>query len=98
MIDFDQIVESPLDDLEDFPKAKRGPAPKTHCKRGHEFTPENSRFAGGRKYCLKCHLMRSKNWKDGRSQERKEVDKEKMRAYAKKKRHAIKEEASKEAA
>lgn len=36
---------------------------KTHCKRGHEYTPENTRIYGGRRHCNKCikinHDMRA---------------------------------------
>lgn len=35
---------------------------QTHCKRGHEFTDENTyRYRGGR-HCRICHNMRSLNW------------------------------------
>jgi hypothetical protein len=27
----------------------------THCKRGHEFTPENTRRGHGKRVCRKCH-------------------------------------------
>ena len=35
---------------------------KTHCKRGHEFTPENTRIdvAGGFRICKVCSLMHSR--------------------------------------
>lgn len=30
----------------------------THCGRGHEFTPENTRWSGtGRRACKKCHAL-----------------------------------------
>ncbi len=29
-------------------------ARKTHCKNGHEFTPENTRTADGRRSCREC--------------------------------------------
>lgn len=29
-------------------------ARKTHCVRGHEFTPENTRMDRGYRFCLKC--------------------------------------------
>ncbi|MEU5772656.1 HNH endonuclease signature motif containing protein [Streptomyces venezuelae] len=29
-------------------------AAKTHCKRGHEFTPINTGFRGGSRYCRTC--------------------------------------------
>lgn len=31
---------------------------KTHCKRGHEFTPENTRRSKGGRHCIKCAKMR----------------------------------------
>lgn len=42
---------------------KSGNAIKTHCKRGHEFTPENSRYwksGNGAKVCRACDIAR---WK-----------------------------------
>lgn len=30
-------------------------AKKTHCKRGHEFTPENTGKSKKGRYCIKCH-------------------------------------------
>jgi hypothetical protein len=35
-------------------------ARKTHCKRGHEFTPENTRTTYGRRECLTCVRMHSR--------------------------------------
>jgi hypothetical protein len=29
-------------------------AQQTHCLRGHEFTPANTRLSGGRRYCRTC--------------------------------------------
>lgn len=34
-------------------------ASKTHCKHGHEFTPENTYQSRGRRNCRKCHLDRT---------------------------------------
>lgn len=31
------------------------PLPKTHCRREHEYTPENTRIYQGRRYCKACH-------------------------------------------
>lgn len=34
-------------------------AAKTHCKRGHAFTPENTKIlTNGGRYCLACHEIR----------------------------------------
>lgn len=34
---------------------------KTHCKRGHEYTPENSLWNGGRnRSCRTCHNWRKR--------------------------------------
>jgi len=33
-------------------------AAKTHCKWGHEFTPENTRWSNGRRSCRKCYNKR----------------------------------------
>lgn len=40
-------------------------ARQTHCHRGHEFTPENTRTYGNRnqRRCLKCHALRERNRK-----------------------------------
>lgn len=32
-------------------------AQKTECKRGHSFTPENTRLHAGRRYCRACAAM-----------------------------------------
>jgi hypothetical protein len=31
---------------------------KTHCPRGHEYTPENTRTDGVRRWCRQCHRER----------------------------------------
>lgn len=33
-------------------------ARKTHCKHGHEFTPENTRRRSNRRWCLTCERIR----------------------------------------
>lgn len=33
-------------------------ASKTHCKRGHEFTPENTFTSDGGRHCRECHRIR----------------------------------------
>lgn len=32
-------------------------AAKTHCKRGHEFSPQNTRLYRGRRHCRKCRTV-----------------------------------------
>lgn len=32
----------------------------THCKRGHEFTPANTRVSKGLRHCRKCDRLRRK--------------------------------------
>src|SRR5579871_1007710 len=34
---------------------------KTHCKRGHEFTPENTRMTNGGRACRKCNELWSRS-------------------------------------
>ena len=48
---------------------RQGPAFRTHCTNGHEFTPENvGRVAGGRrKYCKECAHASYRNRSAGRS-------------------------------
>ena len=46
---------------------RRGaPATKTHCKRGHEFTPTNTRFRGRWRYCRRCAADASRRYKSRR--------------------------------
>ena len=33
-------------------------AAQTHCRHGHEFTPENTYVNGGRRHCRACHRRR----------------------------------------
>lgn len=33
---------------------------KTHCPRGHEYTPENTLVSGGRRYCRACRKVGAK--------------------------------------
>lgn len=35
-----------------------GKQPQTHCKRGHELTPDNTRIGGGRRGCRQCQRDR----------------------------------------
>lgn len=32
----------------------------THCKRGHEFTPENTDTSGGQRHCITCRRIRNR--------------------------------------
>lgn len=42
-------------------------ARKTHCKRGHEFTPENTRLHHERRECRVCIKIRQRReWSEGR--------------------------------
>lgn len=36
-------------------------AAKTHCKHGHQFTPENTDTRKGRRYCRQCRLDRKRS-------------------------------------
>ena len=42
----------------DGPAARH--AVQTHCLRGHEFTPENTRVAQGRRHCRACERGRAR--------------------------------------
>lgn len=35
--------------------ARLGKTRVTHCPRGHEYTPENTRITGGRRFCKACN-------------------------------------------
>jgi hypothetical protein len=35
---------------------------KTRCKRGHDFTPENTHFTGKQRQCKECKRERSRQW------------------------------------
>ena len=37
--------------------ARNAHARKTHCKRGHEFTPENTGHYKGSRHCRKCDVL-----------------------------------------
>lgn len=32
---------------------------KTHCKRGHEFSPKNTGINGSKRYCITCHRTKA---------------------------------------
>lgn len=57
-------------------------AAKTHCRYGHEFTPENTWVSprGGGRVCKACQGERSRRWRE-------KVDPERLRAYARKSYH-----------
>lgn len=40
---------------------------KTHCKRGHEFTPDNIYPRDGRRECIICAKLRAKLWRKSKS-------------------------------
>jgi len=33
---------------------------KTHCPKGHEYTPENTRIVSGSRHCRTCHRARAR--------------------------------------
>jgi hypothetical protein len=35
---------------------------QTHCKRGHEFTPENTRIVNGFRTCKECSRINAREW------------------------------------
>ena len=41
---------------------------RTHCKRGHEFTTENTRFIHGNRWCRECDAMRSREYRQRQKQ------------------------------
>lgn len=41
--------------------ARPGQKNKTHCVRGHEMTPENTRVANGHRSCRECHRAYDRN-------------------------------------
>ena len=43
---------------------RRGTARLTHCKHGHEFTPENTIQTATQRVCRECSLARARRWKD----------------------------------
>lgn len=36
---------------------------KTHCPKGHEYTPENTKIYGPSRFCRACNLERSREWR-----------------------------------
>lgn len=45
-------------------------ARKTHCKNGHEFTPENIYWFRGLRYCRACHSKHSANYHERKRNEK----------------------------
>ena len=41
---------------------KHGRLPHTHCRRGHEFTVDNTRMVGTQRTCQTCFLERRRNY------------------------------------
>lgn len=41
-----------------------GPAKKTHCKRGHEFTVQNTYWSKGYKNCRTCRTEAVRRWRE----------------------------------
>lgn len=39
-------------------------ARKTHCARGHEFTPENTYLKGGKRSCRECGRQATRRWRE----------------------------------
>ena len=52
------FIGNDKDNAQDRSKKGRHPPSwrKTHCKNGHEYTPENSYFHNGTRYCRACNL------------------------------------------
>jgi hypothetical protein len=59
---------------------------KTHCKRGHEFTPENTYVNGRQRSCRACAT--EKNAKTRERPERRAYMHDYLRAYRERRRHA----------
>lgn len=41
---------------------RRAAEARTHCKHGHEFTPENTSRSGGRRTCRECARVYKREW------------------------------------
>ena len=62
-------------------------ARKTHCHRGHEFTPENTRMtAGGGRYCLACKRIETAKSRANRTPDQIERDRLRQLEYDRKRR------------
>lgn len=65
-------------------------ARKTHCKRGHEFTAENTLVSGGRRQCRACHRLKAASRYHG-SQEVRDKRNANARARWAKRKEAVNE-------
>jgi len=36
---------------------------KTHCPKGHEYSPENTYIYEGQRHCKQCHYIASRKWR-----------------------------------
>lgn len=50
--------------LDDVRNGVHNHSKKTHCIRGHEFTPENTRVYRGRRSCRACHRQHDQAYRD----------------------------------
>jgi hypothetical protein len=41
-------------------KGRQNNQRKTHCRRGHEYTPQNTRMHDGTRYCISCERLRTR--------------------------------------
>lgn len=48
----------------DISKAHAGIKRKTHCKRNHELSPENTYVVGQHRRCARCHNMRQRIYRE----------------------------------
>jgi hypothetical protein len=44
-------------------REQKRPAPKTHCNKGHEYTPENTKPCGDYHTCRICAVERTRQWR-----------------------------------
>ena len=47
-------------------RQRNGHDGKTHCKRGHEFTAENTRTRSRGRWCRKCDALRTQKYREQR--------------------------------
>jgi len=66
-------------------------ARKTHCKRGHEFTLENTYYDKIGRHCKNCHIETTRRWWANRSETQRNAKKEYMRNWQEKNREHINE-------